>query len=227
MVDLEAQLKISSPKWHELLREEFNKPYFSELNTFVKNKYQAEKCYPPKGQIFEAFNRCSPEEVKVVILGQDPYHGEGQANGLAFSVHPGVKMPPSLKNIVKEVINDCGSTDLFTGDLSGWAQQGVLLLNTVLTVSQSSPASHRKIGWEMFTDSVLTKINTFKQPVVFLLWGNDAARKEALLNNEKHKVLKAKHPSPLSANRGGWFHQHHFSRANDFLKQHGIKPVNW
>lgn len=227
MIDLKANLKSASSSWYSLLSEEFTKPYFAELNDFVNEKYQTERCHPPKNQIFEAFKLCDPEDVKVVILGQDPYHGEGQANGLAFSVNPGVKMPPSLKNILKEVINDCGRSDLITGDLSVWAEQGVMLLNTVLTVSKGDAGSHRKMGWEAFTDMVLTKMNTFEQPLVFMLWGGEAKKRSIILTAQKHLVLECNHPSPLSANRGGWFDNKHFSAANDFLLKHKRKPVNW
>lgn len=224
---LEKSLKTASCNWYDLLREEFSESYFRKLDEFVAREYKGWCCYPPKNQIFEAFKCCDPNQVKIVILGQDPYHGAGQANGLAFSVNPGVKLPPSLRNIMKEVRNDCGEPDLFTGDLSSWASQGVLLLNTVFTVKDGIAGSHRKRGWEMFTNSVLTKINSFENPVVFMLWGGEAKKKKKFITNEKHLILEANHPSPLSANRGGWFGNSHFSNANAFLIEHQIKPVKW
>ena len=224
---LKDTLKSASDAWYQLLREEFQESYFIKLDQFVEREYKGWTCYPPKHHVFEAFKRCHPKDVKVVILGQDPYHGKGQANGLAFSVNPHMKIPRSLRNIFKEVEHDCGESQLSAGDLYAWANQGVLLLNTVLTVKGGTAGSHRKRGWETFTNAVLTQINTFKNHVVFMLWGGDAKKKKKRITAPQHLILEANHPSPLSANRGGWFGCKHFSSANAFLKKRGIAPVRW
>jgi len=213
--------------WKHVLTEEFQKEYFTDLLDFVDDAYKNNICYPPKEQIFSAFNHCSFKDIKVVIIGQDPYHGEGQANGLCFSVHNGIKQPPSLKNIFKEIEKDLGIPLPVSGDLSHWAKQGVLLLNTILTVREKEPKSHRKKGWEQFTDAVITKISEEKEGVIFLLWGGDAKKKGKKIDTEKHYVLTSGHPSPLSANKGHWFDNKHFSQVNTLLNKKGLKSINW
>lgn len=213
--------------WQHQLQDEFNKPYFQSLTQFVREAYQEGPCYPPGGQIFNAFNRCPWNDVRVVILGQDPYHGPGQANGLCFSVNDGVSMPPSLLNIFKEIKEDIGTPLPSTGNLERWANQGVLMLNATLTVSHAQAGSHQRRGWETFTDTVIQKINEEKEQIVFMLWGKYAQDKGRLINIDKHFVLKAKHPSPLSANFGGWFGCKHFSQANQYLSSRGVTPIQW
>src|SRR5690554_953093 len=213
--------------WEELLKEEFNADYFKELWEFVENAYQEDRCYPPKKDIFAAFKKCSYKKLKVVILGQDPYHGEGQAHGLAFSVNKGIKFPPSLRNILKEVSEDIGSEIPEDGELSHWAKQGVLLLNTTLTVKEKTAKSHHKKGWETFTDNIIQQISNHKENVVFLLWGRDARKKIKLIDREKHLILESGHPSPLSAIRGHWFGNKHFSKANNFLKEKEKATIDW
>ncbi|MFD1613809.1 uracil-DNA glycosylase [Gelatiniphilus marinus] len=215
------------PSWKPFLQTEFNKAYFETLIDFVKHEYVNETCFPPENQIFNAFNRCHFEDVKVVIIGQDPYHGIGQANGLCFSVNQGIAHPPSLINIFKEIEKDVSIPYPKSGDLIRWANQGVLLLNATLTVRAHQAGSHQKKGWELFTDAVIKLISTNKEGVVFLLWGGFAKRKEKLINTAKHHVLKSGHPSPLSANRGYWFGNKHFSKANLLLKQKGLKEIVW
>lgn len=198
------------------------------LRTFLANQQQQQKIiYPPNAQIFRALNEVPLEKVKCVILGQDPYHGVGQANGLSFSVNKGIDLPPSLRNIYHELKTDLGIQSPTHGDLSAWAEQGVLLLNSVLTVERSQPTSHQKQGWEEFTDAVIDVVNEHRQSVVFILWGAYAQRKGQRIDTTKHLVLKAAHPSPLSANRGGFFGCKVFSKTNQYLLQHGIKPINW
>ncbi len=225
------------PSWQEILQSEFDKEYFVELTRFVKDEYSHGICYPPGIEIFNAFNLCPIANVKVVILGQDPYHGAGQAEGLCFSVKKGIPLPPSLVNIFKEVKDDIGSipeiiTDIsgkraYNGSLRRWAQQGVLLLNTTLTVREHSPLSHQNQGWEIFTDAVIKKVSDVCDNVVFLLWGGPARSKKKFIDTKKHLVLESVHPSPLSANRGGWFGNHHFSLCNSWLRQHGLQPIAW
>jgi uracil-DNA glycosylase len=212
--------------WKEILKEEFEKPYFSQLTVFVKSEYRQFKVFPPGNEIFNAFNLCPFDGLKVVIIGQDPYHGPGQAHGLCFSVKDGVEFPPSLKNIFKEINNDLGITIPQTGDLSRWARQGVLLLNATMTVRAHTAGSHQKKGWETFTDEVIRKISAKKENVVFLLWGAYAQQKKELIDQTKHFILESVHPSPLSASRG-FFGNHHFSRTNQFLLSKGLAPVNW
>ena len=214
--------------WKKALNEEFEKPYFKNLAHKVKEEYAnpAIKVYPPGNKIFAAFDSCPYEDTKVVIIGQDPYHGYGQANGLSFSVAPGVKMPPSLINIFNEVHADTGAPFPQDGDLSRWANQGVLLLNSSLTVRDGSPGSHTGIGWEEFTDAVVEKLNKEKENLVFILWGANAIKKGEKIDRNKHLVLTSPHPSPLSAHRG-FFGNHHFSRANEYLKEHGKKEISW
>ncbi len=212
--------------WKPHLQGEFSQPYFVDLAEFVKLEYQTQKVYPPGGEIFKAFDRCPVDEVKVVILGQDPYHGPGQANGLCFSVHPGVAMPPSLVNIFKETQSDVGKPFPPNGDLGRWAQQGVLLLNATLTVRASNPGSHQNKGWERFTDAAIKAISEQKEHVVFMLWGAYAQKKGQVINRDKHYVLQSPHPSPFSADRG-FFGCKHFSKANAYLKSNGIREIDW
>ena len=212
--------------WKNVLKDEFNKEYFSSLAEFVKNEYQKETIYPPGNLIFNAFNHCPFNALKVVIIGQDPYHGPGQAHGLCFSVKEGIAFPPSLKNIFKEIKNDIGVDIPKSGNLERWADQGVLLLNATLTVKAHQAGSHQNKGWEKFTDSVIEIIANQKTNVVFLLWGAYAQRKAAIVNREKHLILESVHPSPLSASRG-YFGNHHFSRCNSYLEEHDLIPIQW
>lgn len=212
--------------WKSILAEEFNSEYFKNLSEFVRSEYRSKTIYPPGRLIFNAFDSCPFDQLKVVILGQDPYHGPGQAHGLCFSVNDGVPFPPSLKNIFKELQNDVGKPIPESGNLSHWAQQGVLLLNATLTVRAHQAGSHQKKGWEQFTDTVIRKISDNKEHVVFILWGNYAISKRKLIDPEKHLLLTSVHPSPLSASRG-FFGNHHFSRANEYLASHGQEPIEW
>ena len=212
--------------WLAPLRAEFAKPYYKDLYQKVLQEYRTVKVFPPADDIFNAFHLTPLSEVKVVILGQDPYHNDGQAHGLCFSVQPGTDIPPSLVNIFQELQNDLGCYIPNNGYLEKWAKQGVLLLNTVLTVRAHQANSHRGIGWEQFTDAVIRILNEQDRPIVFLLWGSPARAKKAMLNNPNHLVLEAPHPSPLSAYRG-FFGCRHFSRTNQFLEAHGIAPVDW
>lgn len=220
------QVKIHS-SWQVVLSEEFEKQYFKDLINFVKLEYQTKKCYPKGSQIFSAFDHCHFEDVKVVIIGQDPYHGAGQANGLCFSVNDGVSFPPSLINIFKEIEKDLSIPIPLSGNLERWADQGVLLLNATLTVRESEAGSHQNQGWETFTDAVIQHISDQKEGVVFLLWGGFAKKKGAKINRNKHHVLETGHPSPLSANRGLWFGNKHFSKTNDYLKSTGKNVIEW
>jgi uracil-DNA glycosylase len=215
-----------SPSWKSRLELEFEKPYFIELTAFVKSEYQSHIIYPPGKEIFRAFDCCDFDEVKVVIIGQDPYHGAGQANGLCFSVRDGVKQPPSLVNIFKEIENDLGKTIPSSGDLERWAKQGVLLLNATLTVRSATPGSHQNKGWEEFTDAVIRIISEEKKNVVFILWGAYAQKKGQVIDRNKHCVLLSPHPSPFSA-YSGFFGNKHFSKTNTYLKEKGIKQVDW
>lgn len=212
--------------WKAQLSEEFQKDYFIRLSKFVRNEYKTQKIYPPGKLIFNAFDQCPFDKLKVVILGQDPYHGPGQAHGLCFSVNDGIKFPPSLRNIFKELNQDIGKPIPETGNLIEWAKQGVLLINATLTVRAHHAASHQKKGWEQFTDAVITKINDEKENVVFLLWGNYAISKSKFINQNKHLVLTSVHPSPLSASRG-FFGNKHFSRTNEFLLSKGLDAIDW
>jgi uracil-DNA glycosylase len=215
------------PSWRPVLAEEFKKEYFKILMEKVEEEYAMFTCYPPRNQIFSAFNHTPFNEVKVVILGQDPYHGPGQANGLSFSVNDGIKKPPSLVNIFKQINSEVGSSIPTSGNLEHWAQQGVLLLNAILTVKAHKASSHQKIGWELFTDTVISKLSEERKDIVFLLWGGYAKKKGAKINKEKHLVLESGHPSPLSANRGYWFGNEHFSKANKYIIGKGKKPIDW
>ena len=212
--------------WLEPLRPEFGKPYYKELYTRVAQEYRTGRVFPPAKDLFRACELTPFSEVKVVILGQDPYHNVGQAHGLCFSVKKGVEIPPSLVNIYKELQDDLGCTIPNHGCLTKWAEQGVLLLNTVLTVRAYQANSHRGIGWEEFTDAAILALNSQDRPIVYLLWGTPAQRKAAMLNNPNHLILKAPHPSPLSAYRG-FFGSRHFSQTNAFLQAHGLEPVDW
>lgn len=215
-----------APSWKSHLSAEFEKSYFLQLIEFVKSEYQSNTVYPPGKEIFKAFDRCDFEQVKVVIIGQDPYHGPGQANGLCFSVRDGVRVPPSLVNIFKEIHADLGKPIPSSGNLERWAQQGVLLLNATLTVRASSPGSHQNKGWEIFTDVVIKSISEQKQHVVFLLWGSYAQKKGEMIDRNKHLVLMSPHPSPFSADRG-FFGCKHFSKANAYLKSKGLPEIDW
>lgn len=213
--------------WAERLGNEFDQPYFSQLTDFVRHEYATTTCYPPGRLIFNAFNLCPFDSVKVVIIGQDPYHEAGQAMGLSFSVPDGVAMPPSLQNIFKEIQGDLGIGVPQSGNLTRWAEQGVLLLNATLTVRAHQAGSHQRHGWERFTDAAISRLNEGRDHLVFILWGGYARSKASLIDRSRHLVLESVHPSPLSANRGGWFGNHHFSRCNEYLAGHGMGPINW
>lgn len=214
--------------WKEALSAELEKPYFALLRERIHAEYSRRDvpCYPPAAKVFAAFDTTPFRQVKVVIIGQDPYHGPGQANGLAFSVNPGIQIPPSLRNIYQEIHDDIGADIPATGDLSKWARQGVLLLNSSLSVRQHQPKSHSGLGWEEFTDAAVTALNSGRENIVFLLWGSDAIRKGNGIDRNRHLVLTAPHPSPLSAYRG-FFGCRHFSKANEYLVAHGIEPIDW
>lgn len=213
--------------WREHIGAEFEKPYFSALTDFVRHEYTTTTCYPPGSLIFNAFNLCPFDRVKVVIIGQDPYHEPGKAQGLSFSVPEGVPFPPSLQNIFKEIQLDLGKPMPPTGDLTRWAEQGVLLLNATLTVRAHQAASHQRHGWEQFTDAAIRALNVERENLVFILWGGYARSKAQLIDRSRHLVLESVHPSPLSANRGGWFGNHHFSQCNAYLREHGEQEIDW
>lgn len=215
------------PGWKAILKNEFEKPYFKNLVEFVRNEYSSTNCFPPGKQIFSAFNHTPFNEVKVVIIGQDPYHGPGQAHGLCFSVAENVAVPPSLKNIFEEIKTDIGAPILQNGNLNRWAEQGVLMLNATLTVRAHYAGSHQNKGWEQFTDAVIEKLSKEREGLVFLLWGGPAKKKGAKVDASKHLVLSSGHPSPLAANRGYWFGNKHFSKTNEYLRKNGEKPINW
>ncbi|MBT29516.1 MAG: uracil-DNA glycosylase [Thalassobius sp.] len=215
-----------APSWQKQLDEEFEKDYFKKLTEFIKEDIQNHTIYPPGKLIFNAFDKCSFDDVKVVIIGQDPYHGEGQANGLCFSVNDGIRFPPSLKNIFKEIQSDLGKPMPESGNLERWASQGVLLLNATLTVRKKDAGSHQKKGWEEFTDAVITKVSEKKENIVFILWGAYAQKKGSVIAKEKHYVLESAHPSPFSADRG-FFGNKHFSKTNEYLKKMGKEPIDW
>lgn len=212
--------------WDIILADEWAKPYYQKLRNFLKSEYSSKKIYPPMDSIFNALKYTSFEDTKVVIIGQDPYHGAGQAHGLCFSVNKGVVPPPSLKNIFKELQNDVGKPIPTDGELTSWAKQGVLLLNTVLTVREGMPTSHKGMGWEIFTDRVISELNKKETPIVFLLWGSHAQKKAELITNPIHYKLATVHPSPLSATRG-FFGCGHFSKTNDILLKNNLKPIEW
>ena len=220
---MEVQIEKS---WKELLKDEFKKEYFKNLIDFIKSEYKTQTIYPPENKIFSAFDFCRFDNLKVVIIGQDPYHGEGQANGLCFSVSDGIKKPPSLQNIFKEIKSDLGIEIPESGKLERWAKQGILLINATFTVRAGDAGSHHKKGWETFTDAVIKKISSEKQDIVFLLWGAFAQKKEQLIDTTKHHILKSPHPSPLSAHKG-FLDNKHFSKTNDFLQSKGKVLINW
>ena len=220
------EVKINE-SWKSQLQVEFDKPYFESLTDFVKHEYSQYECYPPGKEIFNAFEQCLFEDVKVVIIGQDPYHGKGQAHGLCFSVNDGIEHPPSLINIFKEIENDLGIPYPKSGNLMRWSNQGVLLLNATLTVRAHQAGSHQNKGWEQFTDLVIKLLSDKRENLVFLLWGGYAKKKQSLIDSNKHHVLCSGHPSPLSANRGYWFGNKHFSKTNSLLKQAGLNPIAW
>lgn len=213
-------------EWWPWLREEWSQPYFKKLASFVHDAYAQRTIYPPKQLVFSAFENCDLKDIKVVILGQDPYHEPGQAHGMCFSVNPGVPIPPSLQNIYKELHDDLGCYIPDNGYLMPWAHQGVFLLNTVMTVERGRANSHAGKGWEIFTDHAISRINELDRPVVFLLWGRNARNKAAMIDHQKHLVLEAAHPSPLSAYHG-FFGCRHFSKTNHFLEEHGEKAIDW
>ena len=212
--------------WNGVLKDEFEKEYFEKLTDFVKTEYKSEVCFPPVKDIFNAFEMCSFSNTKIVILGQDPYHGKGQAHGLSFSVPEGMKIPPSLRNIFKELTSDLGVDSPTQGDLTSWAKQGVLLLNATLTVRKSKPVSHQKQGWEEFTDSVIKTISNKKESVVIVLWGKFAEQKVSLIDESKHCIITSSHPSPFSAHRG-FLGSKPFSKTNEFLEKKGIEKIDW
>ncbi|NRS87556.1 uracil-DNA glycosylase [Flavobacterium sp. 7E] len=217
-----------NPEWQSFLSDEISKPYFSNLLQEVDKEYASGTCFPPKELIFAAFNKCKPDNVKVVIIGQDPYHGEGEANGLSFSVNDGVRIPPSLRNINRELCEDLESVFMPTsGNLEAWAQQGVLLLNAGLTVRKDSANSHKHLKWSLFTDAVIQKLSDEKEGIVFLLWGAFAYKKGSKIDRSKHLVLESGHPSPMSANQGKWFGNKHFSQTNTYLKNRGKQEIKW
>ena len=213
--------------WKRHLQGEFEKPYFQQLTERIRQEYTAGACYPPGRLIFNAFNLCPFDRVKVVIIGQDPYHEPGQAHGLSFSVQPGVPFPPSLQNIFKEIEQDLGTPVPQSGDLTRWARQGVLLLNATLTVRAHIANSHATFGWQNFTDAAIQALASHRQHLVYMLWGGFARSKAYMIDKQKNLVLESVNPSPLTANRGGWFGQHQFSRCNDYLIQNGIDPIVW
>ena len=220
MVDIEAS-------WKQHLEGEFTKPYFAQLTESVRNEYRNGLCFPPGKLVFNAFNLCPFDKVKVVILGQDPYHEQGQAMGLSFSVPEGIMLPPSLQNIYKEIQNDLGKPIPTSGDLTRWAKQGVLLLNATLTVRAHIANSHQTLGWANFTDAAIEALNAHREHIVFMLWGGFARSKKRLIDANRHCIIESVPPSPLSANRGGWFGQHQFSRCNAYLKQQGLDEIDW
>ncbi|MBQ8969510.1 MAG: uracil-DNA glycosylase [Bacteroidaceae bacterium] len=215
------------PSWKEHLQAEFEKPYFAQLAGAIRQEYAAGVCYPPGRLIFNAFNQTPFEQVKVVILGQDPYHEPGQAHGLSFSVQDGVPFPPSLQNIFKEIQDDLGAPIPPSGNLMRWAEQGVLLLNATLTVRAHQANSHATFGWQQFTDAAIHALATGREGLVYMLWGGFARGKAWMIDKQRNLVLESVHPSPLSANRGGWFGQHQFSRCNAYLQEHGKQPIIW
>ena len=211
--------------WDIVLKEEYEKNYFKNIAMFINKEYKEKIVYPPKRDILRALKLTDYNDVKVVILGQDPYHGENEANGLSFSVNEGIKLPPSLKNIYKELYDDLGITKT-TGDLTSWANQGVLLLNSVLTVLKDTPTSHSKIGWQEYTDAIIRKLNEREKTIVFILWGNYARSKKNLITNKRHYIIESPHPSPFSAN-SCFFGSRPFSKTNEFLKKNNIKEIEW
>lgn len=219
-------IQLIGNKWDEVLAEEYQKEYFKKIILYINKAYKERPIFPPKNYILRALSLTDYDNVKVVILGQDPYHGVGEANGLAFSVNNGVKLPPSLKNIYKELKDDLNIEISNKGDLTCWAKEGVLLLNSVLTVEKDRPASHKNLGWQNFTDAIIKKVNDKEQPVVFILWGNFARSKKSLITNPKHLILESTHPSPFSSNNG-FFGSRPFSKTNNFLRKNNIKEIDF
>lgn len=219
-----SNVKIDS-SWKKVLKSEFEKTYWESLTKNVREQYLKTAVYPPAKNIFRAFDLCPLDKVKVVIIGQDPYHGISQANGLSFSVNDGINLPPSLQNIYKEIHNDLGITSLTSGDLTRWASQGVLMLNSVLTVLANKPASHSGLGWEQFTDAAIKALNENRSNIVYMLWGKYAQAKGEVIDRDKNLVLTSAHPSPYSATN--FFGNHHFSQCNKYLEEHGLSPINW
>lgn len=219
-------MELVGNSWDNVLDSEYHKDYFKKIVMFINKAYKERDIFPPKGYVLRALSLTDYDDVKVVILGQDPYHGVGEANGLSFSVNKGVRLPPSLKNIYKELYDDLGIRHALDGDLTGWASQGVLLLNAILTVEKDKPASHKDLGWETFTDAIISKINEKNTPVVFILWGNFAKSKASLITNKRHLVITSAHPSPFSC-RYGFFGSKPFSRANKFLRENNVKEIFW
>ncbi|RMA64258.1 uracil-DNA glycosylase [Ulvibacter antarcticus] len=213
--------------WQTVLNEEISKDYFQNLIEYITTEYENNICYPPVSQVFSSLKHTKFKDVKVVILGQDPYHNPSEANGLAFSVNDGIRIPPSLRNIYKELNNNLQKEIPKSGNLEDWANQGVLLLNSILTVRENDPGSHRKKGWEEFTDAVIDKLAEDRKDLVFLLWGNYAKNKGKKIDKNQHLVLESSHPSPLSANRGGWFNKNVFSETNKYLTEKGKTPIKW
>lgn len=220
------QKELIENDWDEVLNAEFEKPYYSKLREFLKKEYAEETIYPQIDDLWTAFKLTQFNEVKVVILGQDPYHGPGQAHGLSFSVKPGVKIPPSLRNMFKELVSDIGCPPPESGTLTGWAKQGVLMMNTVLTVRQGQAHSHRKQGWEMFTDEVIRHLSKREEPIVFVLWGRSAQEKKKLIDTSRHAIIESVHPSPLSASRG-FLGSHPYSKTNQLLESWNETPIDW
>jgi len=226
--DISLVVKVNIDQdWLKYVKEEFDKSYFKELMSFVETEYDTYTCFPPKHEIFSAFEYCAPKKLKVVIIGQDPYHGYGQANGLCFSVNDDIVLPPSLRNIFKELASDLGKPFPNNGNLRHWAEQGILLLNATLTVRENEAGSHQKRGWEQFTDAIIRNISEHKNEVVFLLWGGFAKKKSKLIDADRHNIILSGHPSPLSANRGYWFGNKSFSKTNSLLEQAGLEPIDW
>ena len=219
-------MELIGNKWDQVLNEEYHKEYFINIVKFINKEYKVKEIYPPKPRILRALTLTNYDDVKVVILGQDPYHGTGEANGLAFAVSNGVKLPPSLRNIYKELYDDLKIPISNVGNLECWAKEGVLLLNAVLTVEKDKPASHKNLGWENFTDAIIKKLNEKQTPIVFILWGNFARSKKSLITNPKHLIIESTHPSPFSANYG-FFGSKPFSKTNEFLRKNKIKEIDW
>lgn len=224
MISMDVKIEQS---WRDQLAEEFEKPYFKKLVQFVRTEYSQNTCYPKGSEIFAAFDHCPFDKTRVVIIGQDPYHGPNQANGLCFSVKDGLSFPPSLVNIFKEIVTDLNISYPQSGNLERWAKQGVLLINATLTVREHAPGSHQKMGWETFTNAAISKLSEQSNGLIFMLWGGFAKKKVRLIDSSKHHILTSGHPSPLSANRGYWFGNQHFSQVNKLLKNDGRMPIDW
>ena len=219
-------IKLIGNEWDNILEEEYHKDYFKKIVNFINKEYKIKSIFPPKNRILRALNLTDYKDVKVVIVGQDPYHGEGEAMGLSFSVPDDIKLPPSLKNIYKELNTDLGINPVSTGNLTKWTKEGVLLLNATLTVVKDTPNSHSKLGWQTFTDNIIKKLNEKEEPIVFILWGNFARNKKDLITNKKHLIIESAHPSPFSA-RNGFFGSKPFSKTNEFLRLNNIKEIDW